>query len=620
MLSFRSDRSLFSRILIVLTIITTIFWLVSFVVARHFLKNIVWSEFAELTTRTISGIARQSVTDIKYADYFQAQRVLQGFYDKTYMNYIVIFTSNNQLFAMFPRQISGEDYMALEKNVMDNAVKSGVAIFDSTKAGQVFHFQQQITDENGSVLGYIAIGGTTKQLEKVLNTQTIFFTILGFLVLVIQITAIGYASRVLTRPLAELTLMLKKSEEIEPEKFLPTFMHQASPKGASSEVSLFYGVYQKLLQNIHAHLMHSQETAVQASIGKISSHVAHDLRTPISVLQGFVGCVKDDGRPSMREFKESALRSLQKMNQMADDLVDYSKAKQINPSPAALGKLLKDAVGEFAESTKAKGAVINVDCPDGLMAHIDGIKINRVLTNLIQNALHALLKHGGRIDVAARVTENGWLNISVADNGAGIDAKYLPRIFDSSFTLGKPSGTGLGLSYCRNVAEGHGGRISVESAVGKGSRFTIELPISARKLSDKQDDSSALLSERSSAPESARSILVVDDDPDMLVQWRQLLKEITGLNIVTASSPGEVLKINPDPKVFRAAICDYRYEGEDMTGIDLIEVLKERGIACRYLCTGFYYDPALREQAVAAGAHAIIPKPIPEGLVKQLLG
>lgn len=619
MLFPRGKRTLYQKIIVVIAVITAVFWVFSYLLARQFLKNAIWSEFSGSIQRTMEGIARQSVNEIKYSDYFEIQRVLQGFYDEKFMRYIAIYTSDRQLMAMYPRQLSGEDYKFMEEKIFDNAGTPYVQDFLKRSGGQFFHFGQQIKDENGNVVGLIAIGGTTKHLAKVLNTQTLFFAALGFFVLVIQIAAIGYASRVVTKPLNELTTMLQKNEEIEPEKFLPTFAHQTLPKGASSEVSVFYSVYQKLLQNIHAHIMHAQEAAVQTSIGKVASQVAHDLRSPISVLKGFVESVNDGGDGDLAEYKASARRSVEKMVRMADDLVDYTKAKQINTAPTRICELLKNIVSELSDSAHVKGANIDVDCQNNLIAHVDGHKMDRVLVNLVQNAVHALPAANGKIKLKAEILSDGWLIISVEDNGHGIEEKYLPRVFDSSFTFGKPSGTGLGLSYCRNVVEAHGGRISAESSAGKGSKFIIEMPLTASRLAAESGTEEAVPG-AAVIPESAKSILVIDDDADILKQWSRLLKNITPFEVVAVSGPRELYSLNPQPGVFRAAISDYRFDGVEETGIDLIKFLKGKGIPCRYLCTGFYYDPALRKEAISAGAHAIIPKPIPEELVKQLFG
>lgn len=620
MFFFKKNSSLFSRILIVLTIITVVFWCILYFVTHEFLKKTIVSEFTSSTVRMVTGIAKQNTNEIKYADYFQIQRNLRGFYDEAYMRYLAVYSVDGKILAMFPRQIDGDDYMFMEKTVLANAEKPSVQLFTKYKGDGAFHFQQNINDENGLLIGYATVGGTMRPLEKVLNTQTIFFTVFGFAVLLLQISAIGYASHVLMRPLKFLTKMLKKNEEVEPEKFLPELMTQKTPNGASSEVNLFYKIYQKLLQNIHAHQMHTQEMAVQASIGRIASHVAHDMRTPVSVLEGFVRLTPHSDDSEMKEYKISAANSVNKLQRMAEDLVDYTRAKDVQPAFVQLTQLLHEVTHELTGKVKEKKATLEFKCEKTLSAHLDPHKMNRVLANMIHNSIQSLPDKNGVIKILAHVTEKGWLAIAVEDNGSGIDPKHVPRLFDSSFTFGKPSGTGLGLSYCKNVVEAHGGRILVESKLGKGSKFTIEIPMAANKLTTIEPAHVFQNVPAKKAAESACSILVIDDDPSMLVQWKQILRELTDFEIVTAKSPEEMKIIDPKPEKFRAAICDYRFEGKETTGLDLIKILKDKGICCRYLCTGFYYDPELREQAIEAGAHAIIPKPIPMGLVQQLFG
>lgn len=613
----KNNRSLYQKIVIIITVITIVFWLFSYLIARQFLKNAIWGEFSESMHRTMTGIAKQSVNEIRYADYFEVRRTLQGFYDDKFMHYLAIYTGDKQLMAMYPRQLSGSDLQFLEEQVSTDMSVPYAQHFMKRDSAPFFHFSQQILDENNNVVGLIVVGGTTTHLIKVLNTQMILFAVLIFFILVVQIAAMGYASRVVTKPLNELTRMLQKNEEIEPEKFLPTFAYQTLPKGASSEVSLFHGVYQKLLQNIHAHIMHSQESAVQASIGKISSQVAHDLRSTISVLKGFIEYVKENGDADIAEFKASARRAVEKINRMADDLVDYTKARQIQPTSVNVCGLFDDVVHEFSETVRAKSIDLKTVCQKDLVAYLDSHKMNRILVNMLQNSIQAIPSKNGKIVLSASVSGSGWLLITIEDNGRGIDEKHLPRIFDSSFTFGKPSGTGLGLSYCRNVAEAHGGRISVESSFGNGSKFTIEIPLLVSRLTT-QPDEQGFSSAKPVIAKSAKSVLVIDDDVDVLKQWELILKNLTPFEVVTVSDPDDLDQLDISPKIYRAVISDYRFDGKRVTGLDLIKLFKKKEIPCRYLCTGFYYDPTLRKDAIEAGAHAIIPKPIPEDLVKQL--
>jgi signal transduction histidine kinase len=106
---------------------------------------------------------------------------------------------------------------------------------------------------------------------------------------------------------------------------------------------------------------------------------------------------------------------------------------------------------------------------------VDRYEIAAALANLVKNAIEALPAEGGDIDVSV-AAEGKSVVFSVSDTGAGIKPEFLPLLFERSFTYGKDGGTGLGLSHVRAVAEKHGGRVYVESEVGRGTTIRIRLP------------------------------------------------------------------------------------------------------------------------------------------------
>lgn len=620
----RHSHSLFLKIAVVITAITVAFWLVASYAARQMTRSALQSEFSRSTTRIMRAIAQQSRSEIKYADYFQIQRLVRDVFDESYMRYLTIQAAEGELLALFPKQIDGETYKFLEQHVAAHASEEASQSFLRFGGEPFFHFQMRIADEEGTPIGLIAMGGTMRPIEAMLKTQTILFAAFGLAILLLQIGAIVYASYFLTKPLAKITRLLRQTEGEAPEKFMPALLTCSPPKGASSEIHLFWKAYQGLLQNISAHQLHERAMAVHASIGTIASHIAHDMRSPLSVLKGFAGMIaakKDPARdPAAEEFVGAAVRSVQKLNRMADELVDYSRAKQLQPSPASIPALLRNVAGECSPAGRDRGIEIEVSSPEELTVRCDEYKINRVVTNLVHNSIQAVRQLHGRIRVTASVKEGGWLLITVQDNGCGIDPKHLPNLFDSSFSIGKLKGTGLGLSYCKNVVEAHGGRIWVESVPDKGSSFFVEIPLAtvAQGAQEGPAAASAEALPSTPIPASARTILVADDDDGILLQWKEFIRTYTPFEVVTASSPEEVERLAPKPSRFRAAIVDYHYEGYDKNGLDLVRYLKAQGIPCLYICSAYYYDPKLLTDARAAGAHTVIPKPIPDGLVKQL--
>jgi len=141
-----------------------------------------------------------------------------------------------------------------------------------------------------------------------------------------------------------------------------------------------------------------------------------------------------------------------------------------------MAQLVGDAVASLQGPAAAHGVEVVVDLDPALPeAELDYAQIEQVLLTLLSNAAEAM-PQGGRITVSGRATDDGRrLRLSVTDTGPGIPADQLRRVFELFFTT-KSHGTGLGLAVAKKIVERHGGTIGVDSAVGKGTTFTIEVP------------------------------------------------------------------------------------------------------------------------------------------------
>jgi signal transduction histidine kinase len=143
----------------------------------------------------------------------------------------------------------------------------------------------------------------------------------------------------------------------------------------------------------------------------------------------------------------------------------------------ALPELVDEVLSLMRFDKDAQGIKLIADCGDaGPEAVVNRDKIKQVLLNLVRNAAQATRPPDGEIRVSA-AEEDGYAVIRVQDNGDGIPADVLPRIWDRFFTTRGRVGTGLGLDICRRIISAHGGTIEVETEVGKGATFTVRLPM-----------------------------------------------------------------------------------------------------------------------------------------------
>jgi len=341
----------------------------------------------------------------------------------------------------------------------------------------------------------------------------------------------------------------------------------------------------------------------EKEVNLMHSKMAHDMRSPISVLKSFVEVETRKSHIDV-EFSEAAQRSVKKLNRMADGLLDYAKAKKIVREVVYIDQIFDKGVkAEVIDVASDRGAEITVSISGGLCSNVDGHKIARVLTNMIQNALKAVNEGEGSVEVAAYEDGGKDLYIILKDNGCGIDAKDLPHIFENFFSTDRKKGTGLGLSYCKQVVEAHGGTIDVASEVGKGTTFTIRIPDCVVP----EGQARAYLNDPQLKIDGRRFVLV-DDDADIRMRWRNIVEQGGGKVVAEADSPEKATGDGLDLSCADVAIVDYSFEDSAMTGVDVIAHLKKMGIKEIHMCTGYADDEAVRRAALEAGADSVIKK------------
>jgi signal transduction histidine kinase len=213
--------------------------------------------------------------------------------------------------------------------------------------------------------------------------------------------------------------------------------------------------------------------------------VAHELRTPLSNIQGYLEAIHD------RVIKPDAatIRSLSEetalLSRLVNELQELSLAEagelKLVYQAEDITNLIKQAVTPWQPKVTAKEISLSLDLPDNLpLVSIDWQRVNQVLHNLLENAV-AHTHKGGTISVAA-ITQGDWVVVSVSDTGEGIPAEDLPHIFERFYRVDKSraratGGSGLGLTIAKRLVEAHGGTITVQSELAKGSRFSFTLPI-----------------------------------------------------------------------------------------------------------------------------------------------
>lgn len=221
------------------------------------------------------------------------------------------------------------------------------------------------------------------------------------------------------------------------------------------------------------------------------ANVSHELKTPIAAVKGFAetllaGGVKDED--TKRSFLQIILDEGERLNRLIGDILELSKIESkrvpLEYAPVHLKELF-DSIFEMLDPAARKKSIVLIQgVPEHLFIEGDEDRLRQIFMNLLSNAINYTLE-GGRVKVEAEVLGDGdeeeKVRITVTDTGIGIPKKDLPRIFERFYRVDKArsrssGGTGLGLSIVKHLTELHRGTIRVESKVGEGSSFIVELP------------------------------------------------------------------------------------------------------------------------------------------------
>ena len=228
----------------------------------------------------------------------------------------------------------------------------------------------------------------------------------------------------------------------------------------------------------------------------LMADVAHELRTPLSNIQGYVEAMRDGVMEPRRETLDTLHQQVAHLIRLVEDLrllaLAEAGALDLYRQPHDMSDVLQSCAAAFQPRVEAMGLSIHLEEAIRMpLVSMDRGRIEQVIHNLIENAiLHG--ESGGRITLSVTAEGGRVARITVADTGAGIPGEDLPHIFDRLYRV-DPSrarttgGAGLGLTIAKQLIEAHGGRIWAESVIGQGSRFIIELPLTDPAETESED-------------------------------------------------------------------------------------------------------------------------------------
>lgn len=356
--------------------------------------------------------------------------------------------------------------------------------------------------------------------------------------------------------------------------------------------------------------------------------ITHDIKAPAASIAGFIELLSEQvSRPKALAYIDSMRHSAIHLQQLVAALLDYhllesGKAERHDVSFVPQ-QLAKNCVEEFKPMAAEKGLDITLgtlppNCGD--LWRSDAFRVKQIMSNLIGNAVKYTDRGGVKVEI--RISPRQHLIIYVSDTGRGMSQADCQRIFDAFTRLpngqGK-EGVGLGLSITREVVQMLGGTITVTSEEGKGSCFTVSLPIKKEEKKQKKDveeNVASVKTDRSSteAKEATTenndatteiNILAVDDDALQLELFKEMAQKIGGakLNISTTTSASEAIKLAEETK---PQIMFTDIEMPEMSGKDMIKHVKNSDMSTVAMTA---HDPSIMTSLKKAGFSTCLFKP-----------
>jgi len=220
-------------------------------------------------------------------------------------------------------------------------------------------------------------------------------------------------------------------------------------------------------------------------IARLAGGLAHEIKNPLSTIRLNMELLAEDFRDAQSPRDRRALkkvevvqRECQRLQDLLDDFLNFANVRQLRTEPSRLNDLVHRVLDFFRPKAQTAGIeVVEYLAGDLPTVLLDHEAFHGALLNLVLNAEQAI-PEGGQLVVRTYTTADG-VALDLIDTGCGMDERTCSKIFDAFFST-KKNGSGLGLPTTRKIVEAHGGTITVQSELGRGTQFTIKLPVPAR--------------------------------------------------------------------------------------------------------------------------------------------
>ena len=485
-ISFRF-LALISGILLVSTAVISIMTGIN---EREMLKRTLTSKGQGLA----SYIAKLSQDPLIMKDYVQLDAIVSEANDDEDIMYAIIQDAQGKLFTS---QYASVNYRSPRLKTLLSGLSKNSELPDILEAIQKKEVISTISIPivaGTDVIGKVSVGMSEYMINQEI-TKTIIFILALNTTAMFSLGAVLYVAfkRIIFNPITDL---------VQATTLLAGGDHSAKVESrGGGEIRMLIDSFNQMAENLGARtseLLDAQEELARKEklsiLGQLSGSVGHELRNPLGVMSNavyFLKLVLSDADETTKEYLDIIKKEIDNSLRIITDLLDFARTRTPQIKAVKARELIAESLGRCAIPDNAD---LKTEIPDNLpLLSVDPLQMGQVLTNFITNAVQAM-PDGGALRIAARLVGAGlahaksgcpqgvplqdFIQISVADTGEGITPGNMNKLFQPLFTT-KAKGIGLGLVVCRNLVEANGGSIEVASEFGKGTCFTVQLPVSA---------------------------------------------------------------------------------------------------------------------------------------------
>lgn len=351
------------------------------------------------------------------------------------------------------------------------------------------------------------------------------------------------------------------------------------------------------------------------AMGTLAGGIAHDFNNILNAVMGYaeIALISPKADDELRRYLAEILKASERARDLVKQILTFSRKSDEKLMPMRVSPIIKEVLKLLKASLPSTITICQDIGPDPDPVLADSTQIHQILMNLFTNAAYALRETKGeikvsliseeiKIDAPYGLVPGRYLKLIVSDTGIGIDSAIVGRIFDPFFTTKQPGeGTGMGLSVVYSIVKNYGGAVTVQSEVGKGTEFSVYLPLLTGKLDNQEAKSNESVS-------GGKECILFVDDEVMLVELGKSILTGIGYDVVGRTSSVEALELfRTCPERFDLVVTDMTMP--NMTGIELAKKLMQLkpGIPI-IICTGFS-EAITAENVKSTGVKDLIMKP-----------